>query len=44
MTMNLFANMFNFKAAPNYPVPAAAKVVPKVDFSGLKPGAGATSK
>ena len=42
--MNLFANMFNFKEAQNYPVPEAAKAVPKVDFSGLKPGAGATSK
>ncbi len=37
--MNLFAGMFNFKEAPNYPVPDASKVVPKVDFSGLKPGA-----
>ncbi len=36
--MNLFAGMFNFKEAPNYPVPDASKVVPKVDFSGLKPG------
>lgn len=37
--MNLFAGMFNFKDAPNYPVPEAAKTTPKVDFSGLKPGA-----
>ena len=35
--MNLFANAFNFKESPNYPVPEAAKSVPKVDFSGLKP-------
>ena len=33
---NLFATMFNFKEAPYYPVPEAAKAVPKVDFSGLK--------
>ncbi len=38
--MNLFANMFNFKEAPNYPVPETSKVVPKVDFSGIKPGGG----
>jgi hypothetical protein len=37
--MNLFAGMFNFKEATMYPVPEAAKVVPKVDFSGIKPGA-----
>jgi LemA protein len=36
--MNLFAGMFNFKEATMYPVPEAAKVVPKVDFSGIKPG------
>ena len=36
--MNLFAGMFNFKEAPNYPVPEASKAVPKVDFSGIKPG------
>jgi LemA protein len=36
--MNLFAGMFGFKDAPMYPVPEAAKVVPKVDFSGIKPG------
>ena len=36
--MNLFAGMFNFKEAPNYPVPEASKAVPKVDFSGLQPG------
>jgi len=33
---NLYANMFNFKEAAYYPVPEAAKAVPKVDFSGLK--------
>ncbi len=38
--MNLFANMFNFKEAPNYPVPETSKVVPKVDFGGIKPGGG----
>jgi LemA protein len=37
--MNLFAAMFNFKEAPMYPVPDASKVVPKVDFGGLQPGA-----
>ena len=42
--MNLFANMFNFKDASNYPVPEAAKAVPKVDFSGLKPAPGGVSK
>jgi LemA protein len=36
--MNLFAGMFNFKEAPTYPVPEAAKSVPKVDFSGIKTG------
>jgi LemA protein len=39
--MNLFAGMFNFKEAPMYPVPSEAKAVPKVDFSGLKPGTAA---
>jgi LemA protein len=34
--MNLFASMFNFKEAPNYPVPDVSKVVPKVDFSGIQ--------
>ena len=38
--MNLFASMFGFKESPMYPVPDASKVVPKVDFSGIKPGAG----
>jgi LemA protein len=42
--MNLFAGMFNFKEAPNYPVPEAAKSVPKVDFGGLKPGGGTTNR
>ena len=42
--MNLFASMFNFKEAPSYPVPEAAKVVPKVDFSGIKPGTSGTNK
>src|SRR5580765_4796185 len=36
--MNLFAGMFGFKDAPMYPVPEAAKAVPKVDFSGIKAG------
>lgn len=36
--MNLFAGMFHYAPAEMYPVPAAAKVVPKVDFSGIKPG------
>ena len=34
--MNLFANMFNFKEVPSYPVPEASKAVPKVNFSGIK--------
>jgi LemA protein len=38
--MNLFAAMFGFKESPMYPVPDASKVVPKVDFSGIQPGAG----
>ena len=42
--MNLFANMFNFKEAPMYPVPEAAKAVPKIDFSGIKPGAAGTNR
>ena len=33
---NLYATMFNFKDASYYPVPEAAKGVPKVDFGGLK--------
>ncbi len=37
--MNLFAGMFGYKVAPYYPVPEAAKALPKVDFSGIKPGA-----
>ncbi len=35
--MNFFAGMFNFKEAPNYPVPEVSKTVPKVDFSNIKP-------
>ncbi len=34
---NLYAAAFRFAAAPYYPVAEKAKVVPKVDFSGLKP-------
>jgi LemA protein len=37
--MNLFAGMFGYKPATYYPVPEAAKALPKVDFSGIKPGA-----
>lgn len=37
--MNLFAGMFGFKEAPGYPVPESAKAAPKVDFSGIRPGA-----
>jgi LemA protein len=37
--MNLFAGMFGYKPATYYPVPDAAKALPKVDFSGIKPGA-----
>ena len=40
--MNLFAGMFGFKDAPMYPVPEAAKAVPKVDFSGIKAGSPTT--
>jgi LemA protein len=40
--MNLFAGMFGFKDSPMYPVPEAAKVVPKVDFNGIKPGSTTT--
>jgi LemA protein len=36
---NLYATAFNFKDAPYYPVSEAAKTAPKVDFSGIKPGA-----
>ncbi len=41
--MNLFAGAFHFEPAPNYPVPEAAKAVPKVDFSGLRAPAGGTA-
>lgn len=34
---NLFAPMMGFQPAPYYPVPEAAKAVPKVDFSGIRP-------
>ena len=34
---NLYANAFGFKEAIYYPVAEAAKAVPKVDFSGIKP-------
>ena len=37
--MNLFAGFFHYEIAPYYPVPDAAKAVPKVDFSGLHPQA-----
>ena len=40
--MNVLAGFFKFSEAPGYPVPEAAKAAPKVDFSSLKPGAGAT--
>jgi len=33
---NLYATMFSFKESTYYPVPEAAKAVPKVDFGGLK--------
>jgi len=36
---NLYATAFNFKEAPYYPVAESAKAAPKVDFSGIKPGA-----
>jgi LemA protein len=40
--MNLFAGFFHYETEQYYPVPAAAKAVPKVDFSGLRtPAAGA---
>jgi LemA protein len=34
---NVYASMFNFKEAPYYQVPEAARAVPKVDFGGLRP-------
>ena len=37
----LYAGIFGFKEAPYYQVPEEAKATPKVDFSGLKRGAGA---
>ena len=41
--MNLFAGFFHFETAPYYPVPEAAKAVPKVDFKDLRqPAGGAT--
>ena len=33
---NLYAGMFNFKEAPYYQIPEAARAVPKVDFGGLR--------
>jgi LemA protein len=33
---NLYATMFNFKEAPYYQIPEAARAVPKVDMSGLR--------
>ena len=38
--MNLFAGMFHYVPAQGYPVPEAAKALPKVDFSGVRQGAG----
>jgi LemA protein len=38
--MNLFAGFFHFAPAETYPVPEAAKVVPKVNFDGLRAPAG----
>ncbi len=40
--MNLFAGMFHYAPAQGYPVPEAAKLVPKVDFSGIRRPAGGT--
>lgn len=34
--MNFFAGFFGFKDSPYYPVPEAAKAVPKVDFGDLR--------
>ena len=36
---NIFAGMFHFMPAEGYPVDEKAKVVPKVDFSGIRPSA-----
>jgi len=33
---NLYATAFNFKEAPYYQIPEAARQVPKVDFGGLR--------
>jgi LemA protein len=38
--MNLFAGFFHFAPAETYPVPQAAKAVPKVNFDGLRAPAG----
>ena len=40
--MNVFAGFFHYEPAQNYPVPEAAKSVPKVDFSGIRTPAGGT--
>ena len=40
---NLYAGLFNFHEAPYYPVPEAAKQVPRVNFGGLRPTAPAES-
>jgi LemA protein len=34
---NVYATVFNFKESPYYEIPAEARQVPKVDFSGVKP-------
>jgi len=38
--MNFFAGFFHFEPATTYPVPEAAKAVPKVNFDGLRTPAG----
>lgn len=41
---NIYAGFFKFAAAPFYPVPEAAKAVPKVDFGGLRAPAADSTK
>ena len=41
---SLYATVFHFEPAPYYPVPEAAKQVPKVDFGSLRSGADTTGR
>ena len=40
--MNLFAGLFHYAPAQGYPVTEAARALPHVDFTGIKPATGTT--